>query len=119
MIPKGGSKFPEFFPKDRLVKGTEVTILTEPAPKDNEKLKAPFYCEVEYKGDKYTLSFNWTTYYTISANDTFGKDTSEWVGLKIKYGGLQPIKGKMGTVHGHVWLPSEAEIDLNKQEAPF
>ena len=116
MIPKGGSKFPEFFPKDKLVKGTEVKILTEAGPKDNPKLKAPFYCTVEYKGTDYTLSFNWTSYYSISANENFGKDTAEWVGLSIKYGGIQPIKGKMGTVQGHIWLPVDKEINL---DSPF
>jgi hypothetical protein len=110
MIPQG-SNFPPWLKPEA---GMRVRIVTEPAPKDNPKLKSPLYCEVEHKGNSYTLGFSWTAYHKIKACDIFGADTENWVGKEIQYLGMEKT-GKGGKAH--VWKPIVPEIDLEK--APF
>ena len=115
MIPKNNSKFAEWLP---LTVGMKVSILTEAGPKDNEKLKSPFYCDVMYKDNTYAVGFSWAAYSSISSNDSFGPDTANWIGKTIQYVGKKPVKTKTGTVQAHMWVALDEEIDLN-QETPF
>ena len=107
MIPSGGSKYLPWLP---IKKGMKIKIMTEPAPKDNPKLKSPFYCDVNYDGAEYALGLNWTSYAYIAKN--YGRDTSEWVGRTIEYKGQE--KTKMGSM-AHVWFPTEDEINLDAE----
>lgn len=116
MIPKGSS-FPPFFTDFR--EGVRVVIKTEPGPKDNPKLPAPFYCEIIHDKKVYTLSFNLTSYYRISRHQAFGLDTKDWIGGTIQYvGKTKCARGSMAKT----WGPVELEIDLDnehlKEETP-
>ena len=110
MIPENNQKYAPFLqPKI----GMKVTIMTEAGPKDNPKLKSPFYCDVSLDGGTYCLSFSWAVYKNVSCHPLFGADTKNWIGQTIVYAGKQPVKVKSGTVQAHMWNPCEKVIDLN------
>ena len=110
MIPKSTSQYAPWL---TLTEGMVVKILTEPGPKDHEKMKKPFYCDVDYNGTTYCIGFSMSAYYNITKNTTFGPDTADWVGKSIKYLGVQSIKTSKGSVKGHMWEAVEDSIDLN------
>lgn len=115
MIPQGNSKYAPWLP---LEKGMIVKVLTEAKPSENEKLKSPFYCDVEYKGQTYAIGFSWSAYKNISSHDMFGPDTENWIGREIVYQGKEKVKAKQGMVMAHAWYPVETKIDLN-EKTPF
>lgn len=115
MIPKTNSQYAPWL---ELKEGMVVGIISEPGPKDHEKLKKPFYCDVVFEGSPYCIGFCMAAYYNISKNPAFGPDTENWIGKKIKFLGLQPIKTSRGSVKGNMWEAVDPTIDLDSDEEP-
>jgi hypothetical protein len=85
----------EFIKKTMLTKGDKVDIIEEFAP--NPKFKSFLVGKIEYNGENYLLDVNKTSYKLIS--QTYGEDTSDWVGKKLVFMGEQ----QLGNMKGFLW----------------